>query len=179
MQRLLLALLVSMPAVAMSQSVAPGPLDVLSGYDGVWRGPATVIERDGKKRTLIQTERVGPTLQGAIRVIEGHSYNPDGSEGGFNAFAVVSRGNDGLEFRAYAQGHAGTFPMQATGESFEWSMPAGPGATIHYSARIASGVWHEEGWYERGGQHVSQVFTMNLRRVASTDWPVGQSVRPR
>lgn len=60
----------------------------LSRLDGVWRGPAWTITPGGR-REVIQTERIGPMLDGAIKVLEGRGYNPDGSLG-FNAFGVIS-----------------------------------------------------------------------------------------
>ena len=40
--------------------------------DGVWRGPAMTLLPDGRWRTIVQTERIGPFLGGSIRVIEGN-----------------------------------------------------------------------------------------------------------
>ena len=57
--------------------------------DGVWRGPAWTMLPSGEKHNIIQTERIGPFLDGSVKVIEGRGYNPDGSVG-FNAFATIS-----------------------------------------------------------------------------------------
>jgi hypothetical protein len=55
--------------------------------DGVWRGTATHVRPSGDKHVITQTERVGPMLDGAIRVIEGRGYEPDGRTS-YNAFAI-------------------------------------------------------------------------------------------
>lgn len=57
--------------------------------DGVWRGAAWTILPSGEKHNITQTERIGPFLQGSIKVIEGRGYNEDGSVG-FNAFGIIS-----------------------------------------------------------------------------------------
>src|SRR5689334_16564952 len=43
--------------------------------DGVWRGPAWTILPSGEKHNITQTERIGPFLDGSIKVIEGRGYN--------------------------------------------------------------------------------------------------------
>ena len=48
--------------------------------DGVWRGPAWSLTPGGR-REVVQTERIGPLLDGGVKVIEGHGYLPDGSTG--------------------------------------------------------------------------------------------------
>lgn len=169
----------SVAAFAQAPAAAP-TLAALAPFEGTWRGPATVSLPDGGKRELIQTERFGPALGGAIRVVEGHGYTPDGQEGGFAAFGIISAAaGGGFEFRAYAQGRGGTFPVTVTPGEFEWVMPAGPGGGVRYTARVADGRWHEEGWYERDGRKFAKVFDMMLTRVGATDWPAGSPVPPR
>jgi hypothetical protein len=65
--------------------------------DGVWRGPAWTILPSGEKHNITQTERIGPFLDGSIKVIEGRGYNADGSVG-FNPFGIIflQSGNAGL-----------------------------------------------------------------------------------
>ena len=43
----------------------------LAYMDGVWRGPGWTILESGEKHTFTQTERIGPFLDGSIKVIEG------------------------------------------------------------------------------------------------------------
>src|SRR3954468_15993891 len=61
-------------------------LQPLAIFDGTWRGPAQVLRPEGWM-TITQTERVGPMLDGSLRVIEGRGYGADGRMQ-FNAFAV-------------------------------------------------------------------------------------------
>ena len=43
----------------------------LRAMHGVWRGTATVTTPSGEKRVITQTERIGPFLDGSLKVIEG------------------------------------------------------------------------------------------------------------
>jgi hypothetical protein len=80
----------------------------LSFLDGTWRGPAWTLLPSGERHSFIQTERVGPFLDGSVRVIEGRGYEADGSVI-FNAFAIISYDLTKREYRmrSYAQGYTG------------------------------------------------------------------------
>ena len=133
---LMLTVLLATTAAADQPAQEPAPAPATAPFamlDGAWNGTVTLTTPAGR-RTLRHTERVGPMLGGQLRVIEGKSFEADGREAEFNALAVISaRAGDGYEFRSYAQGHSGTFPLTATGTGFSWSMPAGP-ATFRYTA---------------------------------------------
>src|SRR5438093_12006190 len=60
----------------------------LSWMDGRWRGEAVTQTAAGEHR-VIQTERIGPLLDGSIKLLEGRAFRPDGTTG-FNAFGVIS-----------------------------------------------------------------------------------------
>src|SRR3982750_4327706 len=62
-------------------------MQLLSGFDGVWRGPATTTTADGRQITFVQTERFGPLLDRSLRLVEGRGYGDDGTLV-FNAFGV-------------------------------------------------------------------------------------------
>ena len=69
---------------AQRQSMKP-----LASIDGVWRGSAWTILASGDKHTITQTERIGPFLDGSVKVIEGRGYDADGTVS-FNAFGTIS-----------------------------------------------------------------------------------------
>lgn len=46
----------------------------LAYMDGVWRGSAWIMLPSGEKHIITQTERIGPFLDGSIKVIEGRGY---------------------------------------------------------------------------------------------------------
>ena len=150
-------------------------------HDGIrwYRGTATVTQPDGKLLQLTQTERVGSMLGGTIRVIEGRGYLPDGTVV-FNAFAAISFSPQSgrYNFRSYAQGYSGDFPMQVRDDGFTWSMPAGPGVTLRYTGTVRDGVWTEVGERIVEGQPPARTFEMTLKRIGTTDWPAGGAVLP-
>lgn len=154
-------------------------LDLMAPFDGLWRGPAKILTPDGQWREFTQTERVGPLLGGSVRVVEGRGYRPDGQMS-FNAFAVISFSprDNRYNFRSYAQGHAGDFPVELRADGFTWSIPAGPGATIRYSATLKDGVWNEIGERLAEGKEPLKVFEMTVKKVGPTDWPAAGALTP-
>jgi hypothetical protein len=151
-------------------------MGALAHMDGVWRGPAWTILPTGEKRTLTQTERVGPFLDGSVKVFEGRGYEADGTVG-FNAFGIVSYQPDSKTYRlhSYAQGNAGDFALTPTADGYVWEIPAGP-MTIRYTAVIKDGSWHEVGDRIAPGQDPIRFFEMTLTRVGNSDWPAAGAV---
>ena len=151
----------------------------LERYDGTWRGEAISYQADGTRLQLVQTERVGPMLDGTLRVIEGRGYAGDGTLV-FNAFAVISFSpqSNRYHFRSHAQGYSGDFPMEVTDEGFSWSIPAGA-ATIRYTSRVKDGTWTEIGERVEPGREPVKIFEMRLQRIGNTDWPAAGAVGPR
>jgi hypothetical protein len=162
-------------AVAAAQREA---MSRLAFMDGVWRGTGWTARPSGERLTITQTERVGPFLDGAVKVIEGRGYQADGSVG-FNAFAIISfdAATGVYTMRSYAQGHAGDFVITPTTNGFLWEIPAGP-ATIRYTAVIEDGTWREVGDRLVSGEEPVRFFEMTLSRVGDTDWPAAGAVGP-
>lgn len=156
-----------------AQKEAMAALDAL---DGQWRGTATIDLPNGAKMTTTHTERIGPLLDGTVKLIEGRSYDKDGATA-FNAFAVVSYDPDTKRYsmRSYAQGHAVDVPFEATADGFAWSMPAGP-MRMHYVATVKHGVWRETGVRTRPGQLPVPFIEMELKRIGDSDWPQAGAV---
>lgn len=175
-----LLVLLALPGVAAERKpYDPAPLLAaqrqamlpLAALDGVWRGTATMISPTGETRTITQTERVGPFLDGAVKVIEGRGYEQDGKLA-FNAFAIVSfdPGKGAYNFRSYAQGHTGDFVFKTTADGFVWEIPAGQ-ATMRYSIAIKDGVWTEFGERITADKPPVRFIELKLRRVSDSDWP--------
>lgn len=162
------------PAAVTAQQEAMAPLAIL---DGVWRGSAWQIDPTGKRHDMTQTERLGPFLDGSIRVVEGRGYLPDGSIG-FNAFAVISYdpAKKAYTMRSYTGGRYGDFPLQARADGFDWQIPAGPNATVRYTAVVKDGTWVETGEFVAEGQPPRKFFEMRLKRIGDSDWPSGGAV---
>lgn len=144
--------------------------------DGVWRGPAWTMMPSGQKHTITQTERIGPFLDGSIRVIEGRGYNDDGSVG-FNAFGVISydAAKKTYTMHSHAQGRVGNFVIKPTADGYTWEIPAGP-ATIRYTAVIKDGTLHEVGDRIVPGKEPMRFFEMTLKRLGDSTWPAGGAV---
>src|SRR5262252_7778199 len=110
-------------ALIAAQKEAMAPLAFM---DGVWRGPAWTILPSGEKHTVTQTERIGPFLDGSVKVIEGRGYDADGKVA-FNAFGTISYNLDTRIYtmHSYAQGQVGDFLFTPTSDGYVWEIPAG------------------------------------------------------
>ena len=184
----LAAVLASAPAVAQ-QAPPAGMWDpaarlaaqreamrALAFLDGAWRGPAQA-EGYGD---LVQTERVGTLLDGAVRLVEGRGYDASGATV-FNAFAVISYDpvRRSYSIRAYSNGFVGDYPLTVRPDGFDWSQPAGPGATIRYTATVRDGEWHEVGERVAEGAPRQRLIELRVRRIGDTAWPRAESVSRR
>lgn len=148
----------------------------LNFMDGVWRGPAWTILQSGEKHNVTQTERIGPFLDGSVKVMEGRGYDVDGKVT-FNAFGIISfnPATRGYTLHSYAQGNAGDFVLKPTPDGFLWEIPAGP-MTIRYTAVVKDGTWKEVGDQIAPGKEPVRFFEMNLKRVGETDWPAAGAI---
>jgi hypothetical protein len=184
--RLLAALLLTaVTSLTISAQGRPDPATLIAAereamksfaaMDGVWRGPAWTILPTGK-HNITQTERIGPFLDGSIKVIEGRGYNEDGSVG-FNAFGTISYdpATKVYTLHSYAQGQAGDFIIKPTADGYTWEIPAGP-MTIRYTAVIKDGTLREVGDRIMPGKEPIRFFEMNLKRVGDTDWPAAGAI---
>lgn len=184
-----LALVLAASAAASAQEGRPDPAKLLAAQrealqkfsymDGVWRGTAWTILPSGQKHEITQTERIGPFLDGAVKVIEGRGYEPDGKVT-FNAFGTLSYNpaTRGYTLHSYAMGQVGDFVLTPTDDGFTWEIPAGP-MTIRYTATVKNGTWREVGDRVVPGKEPVRFFEMNLKRVGDTDWPAAGAVSPK
>lgn len=155
-------------------------MKALAMLDGEWRGEARSLKPDGGWHTFTQTERVGPMLDGAVKVIEGRGYEADGSVS-FNAFAVISYDPDQKTYslRSYAAGRSGDYPLTPTETGFNWEIQAEPNMKIHYEATVRDGVWTEIGTrIPRDGPPVKFI-EFTVTRLADTAWPSTGGVAPK
>lgn len=152
----------------------------LAYMDGVWRGPAWTVLPNGQKHHITQTERIGPFLDGTIKLIEGRGYEPDGKVS-FNAFGVVSYDLQKKQYvmRSYAQGYAGDFELKMNETGYTWEVPAGPGTTIRYTAMVKDGAWKEVGDRMVKDKEPVRFFEMELKRIGDSDWPSSGTIPPK
>jgi hypothetical protein len=163
-------------ALIAAQREAMRPLAFM---DGVWRGTAWTILPSGQKHTITQTERIGPFLDGSVKVIEGRGYDPDGTVT-FNALGIVSYNPNARTYsmHSYAQGNSGDFVLTPNADGFVWEIPAGP-VKIRYTAIVKDGAWREVGDRIVPGSEPVRFFEMNLKRVGDTEWPAAGAVSPK
>lgn len=188
----LAALLVAAPltlaAPAFGQAYDPAPriaaqkeaMKALDMLDGEWRGPAKTLIGDGTWLELVQAERVGPMLDGTVKVIEGRGYMLDGSLS-FNAFAVISYDPDrkAYSMRSYTGGRAGDYPIVPTPTGFTWEIQAGPNMKISYEATVKDGVWTEIGTrIPKDGPPVKFI-ELNVARLGDSQWPAAGAIPAR
>jgi hypothetical protein len=154
-------------------------LKTLAWMDGVWRGPASTTLPSGQKHDVTQTERIGPFLDGAVKVIEGKGYDAEGKVS-FNAFATISYDatKKAYTLHSYAMGRVGDFNLAPTADGYVWEIPMGP-MTIRYTATVKDGNWNEVGDRVASGQPPVRFFEMNLKRIGDTDWPAAGSIAPK
>ncbi|MFZ5668678.1 MAG: DUF1579 domain-containing protein [Pseudomonadota bacterium] len=183
---LALALGAATPALAQSADPAAlvaaqkAALAPLAALDGVWRGQAWSVDRSGRRVELTQTERVGPFLDGAVKVVEGRGYDTAGGVA-FNAFAVIAYDPVARKFTisSWTGGRGGDFPLTPTDDGFVWTVPAGPSAVVRYTATVRDGTWREVGEYIAEGWQPQLVFEMTLKRIGDSDWPAAGAVPMR
>lgn len=151
-------------------------LDKFARMDGVWRGTAWTLLPNGQKHEITQTERIGPLLDGSIKLVEGRGYEPDGRTT-FNAFAVISWDAESKSYRirSHAQGRYGDFAIRPTDDGYVWEIPMGP-AMMRYTATIRDGVLKEVGDRLAPGREPLRVFEMVLNRVGDSPWPAAGAV---
>lgn len=150
----------------------------LAWMDGVWRGQATTQSPNGP-RVVTQTERIGPMLDGSVKLMEGRGYRANGATG-FNALAMLSYdpSTKGYTLHSHALGRDGDFPLRPTADGYVWEIKAGPNM-IRYTAKIAAGTWTEIGEMIAPGAAPKQFFIMKLMRVGDSAWPGAGAIPPR
>jgi hypothetical protein len=151
----------------------------LAFMDGVWRGPAWTILASGEKHSITQTERIGPFLDGSVKVIEGRGYDADGKVT-FNAFGTISYdpAKRAFTLHSYAQGYVGDFAFKVTADGYTWEIPAGQ-MTIRYTCVVKDGAWREVGDRIMPGKEPVRFFEMNLKRISDTTWPAAGAISPK
>lgn len=164
------------PARVAAQKAA---MDKLAFLDGEWRGPSKMLVGKDTWRTMTQAERVGPMLDGSVRVIEGRGYEADGKLN-FNAFAVISFDPDTKAYtmRSWQGGRVGDFPIEVIENGFKWDLEAGPSVKINYVATVKDGVWTEIGARSTNGGPAVKFYEFSVTRLRDTSWPASGFVGP-
>ena len=166
------------PDPAATMAAQKAAMARLARLDGVWRGPAWTFLASGAKQDAIQTERVGPFLDGTVKVVEGRGYDPKTGAAIFNALAVISYdpAKDAYNLRTYAQGQSGDFKLTPTDDGYIWEIPAGPTMTIRYTVVITDTTWKEVGDRITQSAPPARFMEMTLTKSGSSDWPAAGAI---
>jgi hypothetical protein len=152
----------------------------LSGLDGMWRGTGSMIDRPGETpRHMTQSLRVGPFLDGTVKVIEVRGYLADGSLG-FHAFNTISFDAQKGEYviTARAGGRSGNFSFRPTADGYVWII----GSTnrgLQYTGTLKDGNWTEVGEGIAPEHVVVHMSDWNVRKIGNTDWPEAGAVQQK
>ena len=154
-------------------------MSVFKSMDGVWRGPAWTRLPSGEKHHITQTERIGPFLDGSVKVIEGRGYEAEGKVS-FNAFGTIlfNPATRVYMLHSYAMGNVEDFVMTPTTDGYVWEIPAGP-MKIRYTAVISGDNFKEVGDQIQAGKEPVRIFEMTLKRIGDTRWPAEGAVSPK
>lgn len=160
-----------------AQQAAMAPIKAL---DGVWRGTGWMIDNPGETpRQMTITERVGPFLDGAVKVIETRGYLAAGGLG-FHAFNTVSFDAQKGQYvmTARAAGRGGDFSFEPTGDGYTWRIgPEGRG--LRYVGVLKDGTWTEYSESLSPDRAPIRMSEMSLKRVGDSTWPEAGAIPAR
>jgi hypothetical protein len=150
-------------------------LSQLAALDGVWRGPVERTDADGGDSKLTMIARVGPMLDGTIKVLEERTSAADGKLA-FSLVAVFSFSSATQEYtvHAYSRGNVRSAVVHLTPGGYYFEMPEAGGATMRLTTKVAEGGWHEIVERLVPGQPPSPVARIELKRTDTSDWPSGE-----
>jgi hypothetical protein len=165
------------PQMVAAQQAA---MERIGDLDGVWRGAGSMIDQPGETpRQMTMTLRVGPALDGALKVIDTRGYLAAGGLG-FQNFNVISfdAQKGAYTMTARAAGRGGDFSFEPTADGYVWRIGSAA-AGLRYTGVIKNGVWTEVGESIAPGREPVRMSEMTVRRVSDTTWPDGGAVGPR
>lgn len=150
-------------------------LSHLAAFDGVWSGPVERIDPDGKVIKLAMIARVGPMLDGTIRVLEERTGTLDGRPV-FHLVAVFSFASTTQEYtiHTYARGRVGSAVLHPTPDGYFFEMPGEDGATMRFTWKVGDGGWRETVERLVAGHPPFAEARIQLKRTGTSDWPNGE-----
>lgn len=173
--------LIAQNARSLDSLLAPhqAAMKALAGLDGVWRGQGRTFSAAGEQTTFTQTIRVGSIGEGAVKLLEGRSYGADARAYGYNVEIMsFAPSTATYALRLYAQGTLGDVPIKPVNGGFTLEYPDGA-ATVRFTITVTADTWHEIAERRLPGAEPFRFLELNLRRIASTDWPAAGMARPR
>lgn len=149
----------------------------IAHFDGVFVGPATTYPLDGKPPfagNIVQ--RIGPFLDGAVRLMEGRIYSPQGALR-FNGLIVFDYDIDARRHRAslFANGRKIVTEVVLNPRGYHFDIPV-PNAKAfrRVNVTLTPTQFLEQVDYHSDGRPPRKEFVMTLERVGASDWPLGR-----
>lgn len=137
----------------------------LDSLDGLWRGTGWTLLPNGERAIFTQTIRVGSTGDGALKLLEGRSYDGQGRLGAINTeIFSFDPAKSAFSLRTYTQGTSADVPIVPTGTGF--TLEYGPdNAKTRITVVAGSGTWHEVAELLPSGQAPVRVLELTLKKV--------------
>jgi hypothetical protein len=133
----------------------------------------------GEKTSFSQTIRVGGMGEGAVKVLEGRTYGPQGQLTTTN-FEIISYDarTSGYTLRVYSEGKVADVAIVPAGGGFTLEYQAGD-ARVRFSTTVANGTWTEAAERRTAGGEAVRFLELVLHRVSDTEWPAAGALPPR
>lgn len=153
-----------------AQRAAMARLDMLHG---VYRGTSVAYDPGEPPKRGTVLHKVGPFIGGAIKVMEGRSYDEAGKLK-FNGMMVLFHDTASGEYRtrSFTMGGGGETKMTLTDDGYYFEIPMSAGAVRRVNIIVAPGKWGERVEIRRPGQEPFVTLTMDLTKVSDADWPL-------
>ncbi len=136
---------------------------------GNWQGEGWILNKDRKKETFIQTEKVEWRLDKTAILIEGHGRDHQDQMTTHHALAIISWQEDEKKYRfvsVLANGKNGHFNGEVNDKGqFVWTIKSDSGVRRFIIGINQKGQWHEIGEFSRDGENWYQFFEMTLDKV--------------
>ena len=163
--------------IAPILSAQKAEMDRLASYDGVYSGPWQIFKPDGSPAERGSTvHRVGPFLGGTIKIMEGRNYSSEGALV-FNGMMVFSHNvkSKAWKMDVFAFGEAFEVKPIFTDTGYYFDAPgAEPDGFRRITITVTPTTWEEEVYDHHPAKPPVRLFSMKLKRVGATDWPLGR-----
>lgn len=166
----LVILLATSQLYAQDLATSREVLKKLNYMAGRWKGEATIQQRGGPPKKVIQEERIDWRLDSLVLTIEGTGKDPVTQKVAFHAFAIISYNQQAkkLEMKSFTmEGRQTDAYFNVISESeFVWGFDV-PGGKIKYTITLSSQnrTWYEKGEYSPDGVQWYPTFEMNLTKA--------------
>jgi hypothetical protein len=146
-------------------------MKTLGFLDGEWRGTVKTLRKTGWT-SMVQTERVGAMLDGAVKLIEVRSYEADGRLA-FDALRVISYNPEKkiYEMRSYQNGSVRDYELETAANGIAWSVGSNGKTGTRYETVVKNGVWTETATRFPAKGESETYLSVTVKRMRAGTWP--------